>query len=390
MADIVFISTADWDHPLWTNKQHVACSLADQGHQILYIESLGIRSAHNTSKDLFRLFRRLIKSFLPPRNVYKKIWVWSPLVLPGRYKGFGFFINKINFYIGLNVALFLTGINYEWLWTYNPLIRRLVKLERFSLKIYHAVDAIHEQPYMNKDLIKSEERKLCSLVDQVFVTSPKIELDLKSYSNRLKYYSNVCDFKHFYNALNISAECIPADLSKIRSPRIGFIGAISSYKLDFKLIEDLAFNYPTWNFVFIGPTAEGEKKTNISFLEKISNIYFLGHRPYSQLPRYCAGLDVGLLPLQINPYTKSMFPMKFFEYLAAGLPVVSSSLPSLLSFKNQALLCEPDVEVFANAIQLALSKKDINLDDRLALARKYTYHNRTKLMLNDIMNIVNT
>ena len=64
MAHIVLISTADWDHPLWTNKQHVACSLADLGHSVLYVESLGIRPANTSSKDLLRIMKRIIKGLL--------------------------------------------------------------------------------------------------------------------------------------------------------------------------------------------------------------------------------------------------------------------------------------------------------------------------------------
>ena len=84
MADVILLSTADWDHPLWTNKQHLAVSLADAGHRVVYIDSLGVRSARTGRSDARRILRRLRRSLTPLRQVRQRIWVVSPLVLPGR------------------------------------------------------------------------------------------------------------------------------------------------------------------------------------------------------------------------------------------------------------------------------------------------------------------
>ena len=83
MADFVVLATADWDHPLWTNKQHVAVALAAEGNRVLYVESLGLRSAQPTGRDLKRILKRLRRGLRLPRLVQKGIWVWSPLVIPG-------------------------------------------------------------------------------------------------------------------------------------------------------------------------------------------------------------------------------------------------------------------------------------------------------------------
>tara|TARA_Y100001968_G_scaffold333938_1_gene401426 strand:- start:4874 stop:6040 length:1167 start_codon:yes stop_codon:yes gene_type:complete len=387
MAHIVLISTADWDHPLWTNKQHVACSLADLGHSVLYVESLGIRPANTSSKDLLRIMKRIIKGFSYPKKVYKNIWVWSPLVIPGASNTFMLSINRKIFSIGIRIILLITGLKYDWLWTYNPLIRRFLNIQGFSKIIYHAVDAIQEQPNMPKKLIEHEERKLCSLVDQVFVTSPQIKKTLEPYSPRIKYEPNCCDYNHFSKALEITHEYIPSDLFEISKPRIGFIGAVSSYKIDFNLIAEVAFLHPDWNFIFIGPTSEGEEFTDLSLMQQRKNIHFLGYKPYSQLPYYCAGIDIAWLPLHINSYTQSMFPMKFFEYLAAGLPIVSTNIDSLSSFSKQAFLCDSSVHAHSSALQAVLSGNIPLLEERLKLARNHTYESRTSRMLDLISKI---
>ena len=154
MADIVLLSTADWDHPLWTNKQHVACALAAEGERVLYVESLGLRSVQVKSQDFRRILRRLFLGLRPLRSVRPGIWVLSPLVLPGGSQGLALRLNRlmVRFYVSL--ACWLLRFRSPWLWTYNPLTLLYLPLKGFALSIYHAVDAVQEQPCMPKSLIE--------------------------------------------------------------------------------------------------------------------------------------------------------------------------------------------------------------------------------------------
>jgi hypothetical protein len=103
-SDVVLLSTADWDHPLWTNKQHVACSLAALGFRVLYVESLGLRSVQAKGRDLLRIFRRLCRGLLPPRAVRPGIWVCSPLVIPGGSEGLILKINRLLLAVSIGAA----------------------------------------------------------------------------------------------------------------------------------------------------------------------------------------------------------------------------------------------------------------------------------------------
>ena len=97
--------------------------------------------------------------------------------------------------------------------------------------------------------------------------------------------------------------------------------------------------------------------------------------------------DLALLPLQQNGYTRHMFPMKFFEYLSAGLPVVGTAIPALKSHSDVAWLCEPDAVAFASAIDRALKGQGPSLSKRLARAHSHTYSARTKSMLNTLLRL---
>ena len=380
-SSIILISTADWDHPLWTNKQHVACSLADMGFRVLYVESLGIRPIRMKSNDFLRIFRRLCRAFKILRKVRPRVWVCSPLVIPSGNNGLALRLNKISLKFALSLCRFLLSFRDPLLWTYNPLTARFISLKGHSLIVYHAVDALQEQPDMPSKLISQEEKYLCSVADQVFVTSPKLEAALMNYSRHLRFDPNVADYSHFSRALDFTSQDYPIDLVSIPEPRIGFMGAISSYKIDISLIAELAQTHPEWNFVFIGPIGEGESITDISVWSTLDNIHCLGAKSYSVLPNYCAGFQCGILPLTQTAYSESMFPMKFFEYLASGLPIVATSIPSLKEFSSVAFLANPDVNSFSSALDSCINGLGATLEDRLSVAKKHTYTARTAKML---------
>ena len=384
MADIVLLSTADWDHPLWTNKQHVACSLASEGERVLYVESLGLRSVQAKTQDFSRILRRLLLGLRFVRQVRPGIWVLSPLVLPGGSQGVALRLNRLMVRFSVSLACWFLRFRSPWLWTYNPLTLLYLPLKGFTLSVYHAVDAVQEQPCMPRALIESEEARLCRSVNQVFTTSPYLAERLAMHTDRICFEPNVADRDHFSTALEQRQDpgfVDPPELRGIPEPKIGFVGAISSYKLDFELIRSVALRHPEWHFVFIGPQSEGEPSTDLSQLCGLSNVHWLGPKPYSQLPRFLAGFQCAWLPLQCNAYTRAMFPMKFFEYLFAGLPVVSTRIHALRSFEAICRLSPPEPLEFSKQIQQVLAGEGPTLEQRLSGIEGYTYVSRTRRML---------
>jgi glycosyltransferase involved in cell wall biosynthesis len=388
MTDITLLATADWGHPLWTNKQHVACSLAELGHRVLYVESLGMRPPRAGPKggsagarsDRGRIWRRLRLGLMPPRRVRPNLWVWSPLVLPGAHEGAALRLNRLMLRLGLGFWLRFLGLRADWLWTYNPMTLAVLDPRPWGRLIYHCVDAIQTQPGMPAAAIEHWEERLCRRADAVFVTSPELQRRLAPHNPHTHFDPNVADGAHFARARD-PALALPADLASIPVPRLGFVGAISAYKLDLALLEQLALGHPDWSFVLIGPVGEGDPDTDVAALARPANVHLLGPRPYGSLPAYLKGMDVGLLPLRLNAYTQSMFPMKFFEYLAAGLPVVATRINALQAFGEAALLCDPTPEAFSEAITRALGGLGPPLRTRLQLAAEHTYSARTGRML---------
>ncbi len=377
--DIVLLSTADWDNPFWTNKQHVACELARTGHRVLYVESLGLRRPSASAQDVGRLWRRLKRGLKRPREVRPNLWVWSPLVVPlqrfARVRG----LNQLLVRGGLKLWSMVLGLKPTLLWTYNPMTVRFVKLASYPHTVYHCVDEIKAQPGMPVQEIERAEGELMSQVGLCFVTAEHLLETRRQQNPNTYYFPNVAEFDHFAAARSEDL-AVPADLAALPGPRIGFVGAISGYKVDFPLLRRMCESHPEWSVVLIGKVGEGDPWTDVSSLKDLKNLHFVGPRSYADLPAYLKGFDVATLPSMINEYTRGMFPMKFFEYLAAGRPVVSTQLHALKAYGHVACLAA-DHEAFIKGIEDALANRVPPLEERLDAARDQTYERRTARMM---------
>ena len=232
--------------------------------------------------------------------------------------------------------------------------------------------------------IEASEQALSKAVDVVFVTSPQLLISHSRWNPQTLLFGNVADHAHFSRArlgdMEGQLRC-PERLKRVDKPRLIFMGAIDAYKLDLGLLLQLAQRNSAWRFVLIGPVGECDPATDVAGLLGCPNVELVGPVAYGDLPNWLAHGDVALLPLQLNGYTRHMFPMKFFEYLSSGLPVVATEIPALEAHADVALLCPPAVEAFERAIEAALAGAGPSLEQRLERAATQTYEARTSSML---------
>lgn len=376
--DVVLVSTADWDHPFWTNKQHVACHLARQGFRVLYVESLGLRRPSVQGRDLARLWRRFRRGLARPRQVRENLWVTAPLVVPLHANPW---IRKLNDRLLaalLRRAMRCLGFQRPLFWTYNPLVAQLAEPLRARFLVYHCVDDLRAVPHAPAEALAAAEQRITQDADLILTTSPSLQQRFVGARPDATYYlPNVADYEHFSQAKQAGPE--PADLARVPHPRIGFIGAISDYKVDFEMIAEAARLRPDWQWVLIGQVGEGQPNTRLAGLDA-PNIHLLGPRSYEVLPDYLRGFDAATIPARRNSYTDSMFPMKFFEYLAAGRPVIASRIPALQEYAPACQLVDTAAEFVAALDRLQQGQGP---DPALAeeLARRYTWDWRIQEML---------
>ena len=352
--DIVILATADWAEKYWTNKQRMAVEFAKRGYRVLYVESFGLRAPGANKKDFSRLFRRLITGLKPAKKVADNIWVLSPLVLP---KWNNKAIKKFNYSLialRLKIFRFLNHFDTHCLWTYHPYILPLIKKLKTQKNYYHIVDNISAVPGIDQQSFEQAEQALFEKLSAIFVTSVTLQADYQKKSPKLPviYSPNVVDVLHFAQARKLSSE--PVDLADIKKPRLVYCGVLSDFKVNFKLLTEVAKAKPEWEIVLIGEEREGQQSTVLANLKQLPNVHCLGYRPYKELTDYLSSMDIGILPLQDNTYTRYMFPMKFFEFLAAGLPVVSTKVAALVPYEGYFYLGN-STEQFIEAISQCLT-----------------------------------
>jgi len=379
LKSCVLFSTADWDTPYWTNKQHTAVHLVKNGYQVLYVESIGIRPPKVNKSDLSRILNRLKSGFSSPKQVDKNLWVLSPLALP--FKQHWKLMKLLNQgWLGLRIKFFMwrKSFNKPLIWTYHPYLLQVIHFFEHGSLVYHCVDDLSSIPGVDASSFNKEEEYLLGLSKVVFATNRVLVEKCIKYNLNTHYFPNVADREHFGKA--IQAGNLPSDIKDIPTPIIGYIGVLSDFKVDFSLIYQVAISRPDWHWVIIGDEREGQRSEWIVKLKELSNLHFLGHREYKDLPDYLRGMDVATLPTLLNEYTKSMFPMKYYEYLAAGVPVVSVPL-EFTKIHTEGLMIATNAKEFECAIAKQLENGKFSREQTDIFVGDNTWADRLSKML---------
>jgi len=204
------------------------------------------------------------------------------------------------------------------LWYYTPMALPIAQdLEPLSI-VYDCMDQLAAFKDAPPALLE-RERELFKQADVVFTGGYSLYEEKKHRHSNVHPFPSSVDVPHFARARAPQAE--PEDQRILTRPRLGFYGVIDE-RMDLELIAGAAAARPNWNFVLVGPVVKIES----SSLPRAANIHYLGGKTYSELPSYAAGWDVALLPFARNESTRFISPTKTPEYLAAGLPVVSTSI----------------------------------------------------------------
>jgi glycosyltransferase involved in cell wall biosynthesis len=322
---IVCVGFADWDAELWTNQHHLMARLARR-NAVLFVESLGLRRPQLAGRDLRRIGRRLHRGVRGARAA-DGLHVLSPLVVPlyGRPRVRA--LNAALLRAQVTRAARRLGFERPLLWSYVPQAEWLLDALAPSAVIYHCVDDIAEQRGIDAGAFRAAEARFAARADLVLASAPALAERMRGLSDHVVYAPNVADTGLFAQALT-DGLADPA-LAALPRPRIVFTGAVVATKLDLALLEAAARARPAWTFALVGPVGPGDPSTDVSPLRALENVHLLGQRRYDELPAVLRAADAGLVPYAINPLTRSIFPMKVYEYLAAGLPVVSTPLPAL-------------------------------------------------------------
>jgi glycosyltransferase involved in cell wall biosynthesis len=365
------VLTDDWDGLPFSCKHLLKHFLPHS--RLIWVETIGLRSPRLSSYDVRRAASKVLDWVAPagkrrpgplPVNltVVKPIQIpynqWSPVRRLNRQ----LMLRRVRAALG-NVKriprIFLT----TW-----PFVGNLVGAFDEDLSVYYRVDDFSEFPGVDKARVSGWERELILQVDLIVASSERLTR-LETSSEKVRYLPHGVDCSHFVRPSPSAA--LPPIFQDLPRPYIGFFGLLDKW-LDLPRIAEVARRRPDWTFVFIGPS-----QLPRSELPTLPNLHFPGPIPYAELPQVAGHFDVALIPFKMNALTSAVNPLKLMEYLALGLPVVSSPLPEVVKFKEQVRLAETTDE-FISAIEAALAANtERGRVERRALAESMSWESKS-------------
>lgn len=258
----------------------------------------------------------------------------------------------------------MTAVSVVHLSFWTPLVLKLREAHGWKIQ-YDCMDDWEDFPAIGAPLL-DQEKHLIAQADLVTVTASVLQEKWQGGNDNCLLLRNGVDFDFF------DRHCVPNDLlESLERPVIGFYGGIAEW-VDLQLIAQIADARPDWNFVLIGDIFVDD----LAGLDRKHNVHLLGRKPYQQMPLYLYRFDVCLIPFRLYNVTHAVDPVKFYEFISAGKPVVSVPLEEMKIYERFVYFAD-DAPAFIEKIELALNETDLRrADERVALARANDWRNR--------------
>lgn len=354
-----------------TSKHHVMHRLAEQ-NVVLWINYHASRAPSASGSDMLYMARKLwqvAEGLYSPR---KNLFVLTPLVVPLPSSPAARRINRELLLSQIRSALSNVRRGPVQLWSFTPDISYVLGHFAEERVVYYCVDDHSEFTGYDVDQVLRDEDDLCRRADLVVTTSSVLQGKKQHLNPQTILVPHGVEFEHFARAWK-SAGPPPADVADIPRPRLGFFGLIRDW-VDVGLLARIADDRPDWHFVLIG-----DATFDLTEYRRRPNLHFLGRKPYAELPDYCRQFDVGLIPFQVNELTRAVNPIKLREYLASGLPVVSTPMPEVLQYESLIHVADGQAE-FTAAIEAALAETDQDRRRRIEAMTAETWPAKVELI----------
>jgi glycosyltransferase involved in cell wall biosynthesis len=269
------------------------------------------------------------------------------------------------------------NIRQPVLWLSAPWYLYLVGECDERLVCYEVYDEISQYPQNAKvrGALEKLDEQLTRRADLVIATSQAQTDRRKKYNPFTYFVSNAVDFDFFHQAL-LPKTLICRDVANLKRPRIGYCGFLG-FQIDVKLLFYLANAKPQWEWILVGPDSLGVKPLSYE-LRRLNNVHFLGYRLMAELPGILKGLDVAIMPYDLNTHVRTSYPTKLHEYLAAGKPVVSVDLPELKPYSDIVYLSKNPSEFLSKIEQALAENSPERVAQRVQVAAANTWDQRVE------------
>jgi len=350
--DIVCFAN-DWSgDPL--SKKHVMTRLARK-NRVLWVNSLGNRTPRASTRDLKRTVEKLAKfaSHLGagPVAVAPNIHVITPLYIPNYGSGWARKVNELSVITTVRGAMRRLGFAHPLVYSFVPPSAWVARKLGETHLVYHCVDEYAKFDGAG-DQIARLEAELIGKSDLIITCSTPLLRSRQRLHPNTHLVRHGVEQAHFATALD-PATPIPADVRDLPRPIFGFHGLVAEW-VDLEAMARVAEAYPHGSLVIVGEHNNADP-AGLMRLRQLANVHLLGRKPYALLPGYCKALDVALLPFVMNELTENANPLKLREYLAAGLPVVSTDIPEAVAVAERGVFLADSADAFVAGVGAALN-----------------------------------
>ncbi len=381
--DIVIVGQQPWDVEIGSNCKNLAVEFS-RHNRVLYVNAALDRITYMRHKNEPRVVKRIevIQHKKPGiLSIATNLWNLFPDCMVESFTWlrvrpvFNFFNRTANRKFADSILRAIKDLGFKDVILFNDNdMFRSYYLKEFLLpkvSIYYSRDYMLGVDYW-KFHGSVLEPKLIAKSDICIANSTYLADYCRQYNPRSYYVGQGCDLTMFTDPQRRDE---PAEIKNIAHPRIGYVGALQSLRLDIELLEFVASSRPEWNMILVGPEDDAFKASR---LHGMKNVFFTGGKPPETLPGFIGSFDVCINPQIVNQVTIGNYPRKIDEYLAMGKPVVATDTKAMSIFADHTYLGKSK-EDYVTLIGRALSEDSPeNSAGRVAFASSHTWEQNVK------------
>jgi len=380
---IICFAPSDWWGMNPSCTTHIMRKLAAK-NKILYINPFGsdLLGGLKRKKGLTARIARKLKSIVKClRQPEKNLYVFSPVFLPLQGKAAIDIVNNALLKLQIKIVCRLIGLSKPTiLWLENIRAADIMNCFDPVFKAYNVSDLFANNSYIANQQIQHQwEKRICEESDLVICVSKELHAVKRAERENVFYVPHGVDFDLFQQAARRTEEILE-ELADVRRPIAGYFGTLTAYN-DIEMLLWCARNMPDVSFVLAGQITGGD----YSELKKLGNVYFLGRIPYEKIPRLCANFDVCMLQWKMSKWIESCNPLKMFEYMASGKPIVSVPIKEAMQYADVISITH-NKEEFCRAIRSELQNDTMERSRRrVEIAAKHCWDNQVEKISDLIM-----
>ncbi|MCX6740030.1 MAG: glycosyltransferase [Candidatus Parcubacteria bacterium] len=366
---------SDWQKGIANRNYHVLHNLVknDQINKVIAVDFLPFTWKRAIKNYFYDQVLNDTRGDIVYGDLTSRCWQVSSKILV--YSTIDSMLNKSRIITELKRIIAKEGMEQNLVvWNYNPMYADYLNKFENATYVFDAVDdwLSHSSYKQYEKILRGNYEKIKARSDLIFTVSEYLRDNLFTKQSNVHWLPNAVDLE-FFQAENK----IHPLLEKINHPIIGFLGILQD-RINLDLIESLAKNNPEKSIVLAGPAWKGFPVKNFC---QYKNVHFLGLIKSWEIPSLYNGFDVGIIPYKTNKFIKSTDPMKYYEYLAANLPVVSTSAPGSERFGGLVAIANTP-EQFNGAVEQALAgERDTLKDERIKMLENNIWQVRVGRML---------